>query len=184
MKNVLNKLLLLTFSILPVLCLTDTAKNALLAAVAIIVSLFAAVAVRMLSPRFIPENVKNIVILFLLAAGISVTEMIFAAALGGNSFLPLCAVSAVLLLSQNDAQKAKGQQFLVAAVTSGLFATLLLLIGVLREFLGRGTIFSLQIMGEKVKPAAIFSLPAGAIFMIALLIAVLQHFAKEDSHNA
>ncbi len=184
MKNILNRFLLLTFALVPVLCLTDTAKNSLLAAVATFLSLALAVIARYLSPRFIPQNVKNIVILFFIAFGISVTEIVLKPIAGSNTFLPLCAVPAVLLLSQLNAKENIRTLSVRTAISGGLFAVLLLIIGVLREFLGLGSVFSLQIIGEKLKPAAIFSLPAGAIFIISLLIAVLQHFAKEDGENA
>ncbi len=185
MKNILNRLLLLTFAMIPILCLTATAFDALIAAVAVFISLALAVTAKSLCPKIIPENAKNIAILLFIALGISVSE-IFMGSLGSEdiAFVPLCAVPTLLLLVQIDCKTQIRKRIVATATVGGLFASLILITGILRELLGQGKIFTLSVTDKLLKPAAIFSIPAGAIFIVALLIAVLQHLAKEEEQHA
>ena len=188
MKAICKRLLVLVFATLPVLCLTVTAANALFAALAVFVSLMAAVGVRQLGDKIIPESAKNIVVLIAIALGISLVEMFTAGLLSADkaaeSFMPLCAVPAILLLGQSGAAKTTKAKVFSALIIGGLFGALLLSLGILRELIGTGGIFGASVTRSLFKPIEIFALPAGAIFIIALFIAVLQHIAKEDEGDA
>jgi len=188
MKKVCRKLLVLTFAVIPVLCLTVTAANALWCALAVFLALMLSCAVRITDKKIIPEKAKNIVILIAIALGISLIEAFTAGRLSADPsasvFMPLCAVPAILLLGQTSACKNRKTTILHALVIGGLYAALLVIIGVIRELIGTGRIFGLSVTRSLFDPIAIFALPAGAIFVIALFIAVLQSIAKEDSADA
>lgn len=185
MKKILNRLLLFTFTLVPVLCLTATAFDALVASITVIFSFALGVVAKALSPSIIPRNAKNIVILLFLALGVSISEMLFGSLFGDSlRFLPLCAVPTLLLLAQIDTDAPILKILTSSAVSVALFSALTLLTGIVRELLGTGKIFRLSVTDKFLNPAAIFSLPAGAIFIIALLIALLKNFATEDGDNA
>ena len=73
---------------------------------------------------------------------------------------------------------------IVGSGPGGLFAALMVVIGALREIIGLGTFFGVSVTRKIFDPIAVLALPAGAIFVIALFIVVLQYIAKEDSANA
>ena len=54
------------------------------------------------------------------------------------------------------------------------FTLALTLVSVIREFLGNGTFFGLQVLPESVDPIAIFVQPPGAFLVLELIIAVMN----------
>ena len=188
MRRLCRKLLVLTFAVIPVLCLTVTASNALFCALAVFFSLLLACGVRLLGDKIVPASVKNIVIIIVIALGISLVQLFaegrLSADAGAEAFMPLCAVPALLLLGLSSGRKGAKSTLLFALVEGGLFAALMVVIGALREIIGLGTFFGVSVTRKIFDPIAVLALPAGAIFVIALFIAVLQYIAKEDSANA
>lgn len=187
MKKILKRILNLIFAAVPVLCLTENMFDALLCAVATALSFALSLVAKKLGTNIVPARVKNIVVLIFIAFGISLVNICLGGFLPVSEsvrFLPLCAVSAVLLLSMTNTERSVRKLAISAAVTGGLFTALLLILGAARELLGHGTLFSLAITKNIIKPAAIFSLPAGAIFIIAVVIAAIKTAAKEEENNA
>ena len=82
---------------------------------------------------------------------------------------------------------AKGEnnkKFVLSLSTNSVaFFVIMFLMGVLRELLGQGKIFSLPKTTQIWEPIRVLTLPAGAIFIVALLSAVLSYLAKEDEKN-
>lgn len=187
MKKILKRILNLIFAAVPVLCLTSAMADAFVCALATFLSFSLALIVKKIDVNIVPPRVKNIVVLIFITLGISLVDIFFCGWLPVSEsvqFLPLCAVSAVLLLGMTDENRPKKRLAVSAFVTGGLFAALLLLLSAVRELLGQGTLFSLPVTKSFLKPAAIFSLPAGAIFIIAVVIAAIKTAAKEEKENA
>ncbi len=188
MRSLCKRLLTLALAVIPVLCLTVSAANALWCAVAVFFSLLLSCAVRVTSDRIIPASAKNICIIIAVALGISLVEVFTAGALSADesasAFMPLCAVPAILLLGMTSDKKGIKPTFLEALKLSGLFAALMVLIGAVREIIGSGTLFGFAVTKSVLSPIRILTIPAGAIFVIALIIAILQLIAKEDAVDA
>ena len=188
MRKVCRMLLHLTFAIIPVLCLTVTASNALFCALAVFLALMLSCAVRITPAKIIPEQAKNFVIIIAVALGISIVELFSAGKLNSDiaaaAFMPLCAVPALLLLGETSAEKGAKATFIKALITGGLYTALLVAIGAIRELIGSGCIFGLNVTRSLFDPIKVLAMPAGAIFVIALFIAVLKHIAKEDEADA
>ena len=188
MKRICKSLLGLTFAIIPVLCLTVTAANALFASVAVAVSLILACSVRLLDEKIIPAGVKDVCIIIAVALGISLVQIFSSGALSADAaaevFMPLCAVPTLLLLGQTSEMKGVRKTYFTALWLGALFTALMVVIGLVRELLGKGCIFGAVITRSLFKPLAVLSIPAGAIFVTALFIAVLQRLAKEEETDA
>ncbi len=188
MRKICKSLLTLTFAIIPVLCLTVTAANALWCSLAVVLSLVLSCSVRLLSDKIIPSGVKDICIMIAVALGISLVEIFTSGALSADkaaeAFMPLCAVPTLLMLGQTSHIKGVKTTYFTALKIGAMFTALLIMIGAIRELLGTGCLFGATVTRSLLSPLAVLSLPAGAIFVIALFIAVLQHIAKEDTTNA
>lgn len=91
-------------------------------------------------------------------------------------FLPLIVVNCIIL-GRAEAYASKnslGMSAIDALAIGAGFTLSLTTIGIIREFLGAGTIFGLRVISEGVSMATIFSLPPGAFFTLALLMALIN----------
>lgn len=85
-------------------------------------------------------------------------------------FLPLISVTTVLLTDTNHILEQSLESTLKhSALIGGLSADFLLTVGVLREFLGAGSFFGLDIYTKLFSPAEFFLKPAGALLIAAFL---------------
>ena len=188
MRTICKALLTLTFAIIPVLCLTVTAANALWCSLAVVLALLLSCTVRMQNEKIIPASVKDICIIIAVALGITLVEVFTEGALSADRsaavFMPLCAVPTLLILGQTSHIKNVKTMYITALQIGAMFTSLMLIIGAIRELLGTGCLFGVTITRSLLDPLAVLSLPAGAIFVIAIFIAVLQRIAKEDEENA
>ena len=64
------------------------------------------------------------------------------------------------------------------------FTTTLLVMGMIREFLGSGSLFGIPITAGVVDPIIIFILPPGGFFVFGILIAVANRLSGEGSRPA
>lgn len=183
MKNHCKSLLFSISAALPILYLTATALSSLRAAVSVVSAAFLMFAVTLLVPKILPENVKFPVMLIAAGAAVSVVGILIPQTLSlSHYYMPLCVVSAFLLffLAKGDNNK---KFALSLSSNSVAFLAVMLLLGVLRELFGRGQIFSFPRGSHIWEPIRVLTLPAGAIFIVAVLSAVLSYFAKGDKKN-
>ncbi|MEE1277436.1 MAG: Rnf-Nqr domain containing protein [Acutalibacteraceae bacterium] len=183
MKKYCKALLLALSAALPVLYLTTTALSALCAAIAVIAAVFLMFATTLLVPKIVPANVKFPVMLIAAGTAVSVVGIFVPQTLPlGFYYTPLCVVSAFFLFFLAKGENNK--KFVLSLSTNSVaFFVIMFLMGVLRELLGQGKIFSLPKTTQIWEPIRVLTLPAGAIFIVALLSAVLSYLAKEDEKN-
>ena len=85
-------------------------------------------------------------------------------------YLPLISLTTVLLTDTKTIINSKPLDTLkLSAVMGGLSADLLLTAGILRELLGAGSFFGLDVYTKVFSPIAFFTTPAGALFIVGLL---------------
>jgi electron transport complex protein RnfE len=91
-------------------------------------------------------------------------------------FIPLIVVNCIILArAEAFASKNPVLPSIVDGIGMGLgFTFALVLIAVVRELLGAGTLFGIRIMPEAYEPMVIFVLPAGAFMTLGFIIAVVQ----------
>ena len=131
--------------------------------------------------KVIPDQVRLPSYIVIVASLVTVTELLMEAyvpsvyaALG--IYIPLIVVNCIIL-GRAEAYANKHTPGL--AVMDGLgmgigFTVALTLAGLLREVLGSGTAFGLQILPKSVEPIGLFVQPPGAFLVIALFIIIMN----------
>ena len=131
--------------------------------------------------KLIPDQVRLPSYIVIVASLVTVTELLIQAyipalyeALG--IYIPLIVVNCIIL-GRAEAYANKNTPGL--AVMDGLgmglgFTAALTLAGVVRELLGNGSVFGINVIPEGVEPIGIFVQPPGAFLVIALFIAIMN----------
>ena len=174
-----NPVLCLVLGTCPALAVTTAASNAIgmgIAATAVL--LCSNVAISLLR-KVIPSTVRIPAYITLIAAFVTVVQMLvkaFAPTIDESLgiYLPLIVVNCIILgRAEMFASKNRVLPSALDALGMGVgFTAALLLMGMIRELLGAGTLFGLPVMPSFYTPITVFVLPAGGFFVFGLLIAL------------
>ena len=176
-----NPVLVLLLGLCHALAVTDKAQNGL--AMGLIVTVILTLSNLILSSLrdVLPKEARPPVRFLTLAALVTVAELLAEAycnpvyeALG--IYLPLTAVNLLLLhRAETFAERNAPLPSFLDSLGMGLGFTLALtLAGILREFLGSGTVFGVQAIRADISPIGIFAQAPGAFLTLALLIALMR----------
>jgi len=129
--------------------------------------------------KFIPRQVRIPVFIVIIATFVTITDYSIAAfspQLHKNLgvFLPLIVVNCIVL-GRAEAFASKNNVFnsLLDGLGMGIgFAFIIILMAIIREGIGNGTILGRTVFGENYKPFLIMILPPGAFLVIGFLIAI------------
>jgi electron transport complex protein RnfE len=96
-------------------------------------------------------------------------------------FVPLIVVNCVILgRAEAFASKSPVVHSLADGLGIGLgFALSLTLLGAVRELLGAGTIFNVNLLGAAYEPFKVFASPPGAFLALGLLMALVNMLSKK-----
>lgn len=131
--------------------------------------------------NLIPDKVRIAAFIVVIATFVTIVDLVMKAytpdlykALG--IFIPLIVVNCIILgRAEAFAQKNSIWPALLDGLGMGLGFTLAItLIGSIREILGNGTIFGLQLMPQQASTLLIFVLPPGAFVTYGFLIAIMN----------
>ena len=129
--------------------------------------------------NFIPSKIRIASYIVVIAAFVSVIEMLLKAYLPSISdalglFIPLITVNCIILArAESFASKNKPLASMFDGLGMGLGFTLgLSILGSVREILGAGTLLGLSLFGPSFQPALIFILPPGAFLALGIILAV------------
>ncbi len=163
----------------PTLATTTSVKNALGMGIA---STFVLVGSNMaisLIRKFIPSKVRIASYIVVIAAFVTVIEMLLKAYLPSISnslgmFIPLIVVNCIILArAESFASKNSVAESAADGLFMGLgFTMALSILGAVREILGNGTIFDLPLFTSSFKPAIMLILPPGAFITLGTILAV------------
>ena len=121
------------------------------------------------------------------AAAVSVVQLTLLPLLAGLEFsgyyMPLCCVSAYMLFFETRKSDSRKATFLSLLINCGAFFAVCIVLGVLRELIGKGSLFGLSITKNIFEPMRVLSLPAGAIFIVAIVCSVFSYLSKEGRHD-
>jgi electron transport complex protein RnfE len=169
-----NPVLCLVLGTCPTLAVTTSASNAIGMGVAATLVLICSNAVISALRRFIPDKVRIPAYITIIAGFVTVVQMLvkaFAPAINDSLgiFLPLIVVNCIIL---GRAEMFAGKNPVVPSILDGLgmgvgFTAALLLMGAIRELLGSGSIFGVQLLPVQI---LIFILPPGGFFVFGMLI--------------
>ena len=179
-----NPVLRLVLGTCPTLAITTAAINGIGMGVAATLVLIGSNAVISLLRNVIPEKVRIPAFITIIAAFVSIIQMLVKAFLPGidaalGIFLPLIVVNCIILArAEMFASKNPVLPSILDAIGMGVgFTAAITLMGMIRELLGAGTIFGLQVTQGAVEPMLIFILPPGGFFVFGVLVALSNKLA-------
>ncbi|MFQ6083115.1 MAG: electron transport complex subunit RsxE [Candidatus Aminicenantia bacterium] len=169
----------------PTLAVTNAAINGLAMGLATSFVLFFSSIVVTLIKRLIPSPVRIASYIVVIATFVTVADRFLAAFFPHISknlgpYVPLIVVNCVIL-GRQEAFASKNPFFrsVVDALGMGLgFLIALLVLSSIREILGSGTFFGIQILGTWFKPWLIMILPPGAFFTLGVLMGLANQLEK------
>lgn len=180
-----NPVLVLVLGTCPTLAVSTQAINGLgmgIAAMAVLVcsNIFISAL-----KRVIPDKVRIPAYIVVIAAFVTIVQFLLKAymptldrALG--IFIPLIVVNCIILgRAEMFANKNSIADSALDGIGMGLGFTLALVtMGSIRELLGSGTIFGINLLADKITPMGIFVLAPGGFFTFGLLIAIVNKLTK------
>jgi electron transport complex protein RnfE len=139
--------------------------------------------------RLIPRQVRIPIFIVVIATFVTATDRIMAGYFSDlhkvlGIFIPLIVVNCIIL---GRAEAFASKNPVLNSVLDGLgmgfgFTLSLTVLGSVREILGNGTIFGVQVLGGGFKPALIMLMPPGAFLALGLLVGLINRLpiGKED----
>ena len=133
----------------------------------------------------IPERIRIPCYIVIIATFVTMVDMLLKAyqpdlynALG--VFLQLIVVNCIILgRAEAFASKKPVLRSLTDALGMGLgFTAALLLLAVVREVVGSGSLFGVELFGPNFEPMSIFAMPPGGFFVLGLLLALTNLLFK------
>ena len=176
-----NPTLILMLGMCPTLAVSTRAINGIGMGLSSMAVLILSNLVISLLRRVIPDQVRLPAYIVVVASLVTVTELLMEAyfpslydALG--IYIPLIVVNCIILgRAEAYANKHTPLLSVMDGVGMGLGFTLALtLVSIIRELVGNGTFFGMQVLPESVEPMGIFVQPPGAFLVLALIIAVMN----------
>lgn len=183
-----NPVFVMLLGLCPVLAVTNTATNGLAMGLATTFVLLCSGVLVSLLRNVIPKQVRIACYIIIIATFVTITDYAIMAisldlhkALG--AFIQLIVVNCVILgRAEAYASKNKVASAFVNALGMGIGFTLALLcLGVVREVLGFGTLFGIDLFGPKFQPWAVFALPPGGFFVLAFWLFLFAYIRNRRS---
>ena len=165
----------------PVLAITTSVKNSIGMGIAATIVLIGSNFVISLLRNFIPDKVRIPSFIVIIASFVTILDFLMKGyaptlykALG--IFIPLIVVNC-LILGRAEAYASKNPPLLSVfdGIGQGLGFTLsLVIVGTIREIIGAGTFYGLQVLPNGYTPCAIIVSPPGAFLTLGILMAILS----------
>ena len=182
-----NPTFVMMLGMCPTLAVTTSAKNGIGMGLATMVILTASNLMISLLRKIIPDGVRMPAYIVVVASFVTIVEFLMEgfipalySALG--IYIPLIVVNCIILgRAESYASKNPVLPSMFDGIGMGLGFTFgLTCIGIVRELLGSGKVFDMQVLPESYEPITIFILAPGAFFVLACLTA-LQNVMKKKA---
>lgn len=175
-----NPALVLMLGMCPTLAVTTSAANGFGMGLSTMAVLIVSNLIISLLRKSIPDEVRLPAYIVIVASLVTVVELLTQAYLSDlykalGIYIPLIVVNCIILgRAEAFASRNKPLPSLFDGVGMG-FTVALVVIGLVREFLGAGTAFGLQILSPDVfTPLGIFVRAPGAFLVLAIVVAVMN----------
>jgi len=174
-----NPVLRMLLGLCPTLAVTTSAVYGFSMGLAVIFTLVMSSTIISLARNIIPKEVRIPTFIIVIATFVTITDKTLAAyfpdiskALG--PFVPLIVVNCIILGRQEAfaSKNSVGRAVIDALGMSIGFTITLTILGSVRELLGVGTIFAVQIMSESFEPLMVMVLQPGAFLTLGLMIGI------------
>ncbi len=180
-----NPNMVMLLGMCPTLAVTTMAVNGLGMGLSTTFVLICSNIVISLLKKIIPDTVRLPAYIVIIAGFVTFVSLVLQAVAPDiysslGMFLSLITVNCIILgRAEMFASKNKVLPSILDGAGMGLGFTLtLLLVGSVREILGAGTWFGIQLMPEILEPMTIFILPAGGFFVLGSVIAIVNRLMK------
>ncbi len=165
----------------PALATTTSASNALGMGISVVLILMCSNLFISLLRKFIPDQIRIASYIVIISGFVSMLELLIKAYLPSLSnslglFIPLIVVNCIILArAEAFASKNKPLPSVIDGLAMGLgFTFALVILGSIREVIGAGTIFGVNVFGDWYEPAILFIMPPGAFITLGFVIALVQ----------
>lgn len=174
----------------PTLAVTTTLKNGLgMGLSATVVLMMSNILVSLLR-KIIPDKVRIAAYVVIIATFVTIVQMVLEAFVPSlyaslGIFIPLIVVNCIILArAEAFASKNTVGKSALDGIGMGLgFTGALCIISTVRELIGQGAIWGVQILGGPVQPAAIIGMPPGGFIVLGILIALINFIATKKQEG-
>jgi electron transport complex protein RnfE len=186
-----NPVFVQLLALCPLLAVTTSAINGITMGLATTVVMICASTVISIVRKLIPGEVRIAAAVIIIAGFVTIVQIFMEAyappqvneALG--IFIPLIVVNCILF-ARVEAFASKNSFFASAVdgFSMGMGFTLgLFTIGVIREFLGSGSIFGIELLSDTTSHMLIMIMPPGAFFTLGAIILTLKHIQTKKAQS-
>ncbi len=185
-----NPVFVMLLGMCPVLAVTNSATNALAMGLATTFVLLASGGLISAIARYIPKQVRIATYIIIIATFVTMVDYVIQAisldlynALG--AFIQLIVVNCMILgRAEAYASKHRPLKSLVNALGMGLgFTFALLCLGVVRELLGAGSLFGVDLFGENFQPWVVMVLPAGGFLVLGTWLLLFDWIKQRKTQS-
>lgn len=173
-----NPVLVFMLGLCPLLAASETLFSGITMGVSVIITLLLSGVVVSLIKGIIPEKIKIIVYMLVIACFVTVIELLLHAFIPPMAeklgiYLPLLTVSGLTLAKAEcvAGRKKAGATVADAIITGLAFFAVIFVLSFVRELLGCGTLFGLRILPAEFCIQTV-GMPAGAFMLFGLLLAL------------
>lgn len=183
-----NPVFVMLLGMCPVLAVTNSAINALAMGLATTFVLLASGLLVSLLSRFIPRQVRIATYIIIIATFVTIIDYVIQAisldlynALG--AFIQLIVVNCMILgRAEAFASKNPPGRALLNGLGMGIgFTIALLCLGVVREILGAGSLFGVDLFGEQFQPWVVMVLPPGGFLVLGAWLLLFDWFRQRQA---
>ncbi len=181
-----NPIFVMVLGMCPTMAVTNTAINSLAMGMSTLVVLLGSSTLVSLFRKAIPDQVRITTYIVIIATFVTVIDFLLAALVPGvhkelGAFIPLIVVNC-LILGRAEAFASRqrvGLAFIDALGMGFGFTLALLAIGIIREVLGSGTLFTIPLFGKGFEPWVIMVLPPGGFLTLGFLLLGFNRLKKK-----
>ena len=185
-----NPVLVLLIGTCPTLATSSSASNGLGMGLSTTAVLIAANVVISLLRKVIPDKVRIPCYIVVIAGFVTVVQFLLEAYVPAlykslGLFIPLIVVNCIIL-GRAEAFANKNTIFDSALDGIGMglgYTGALVIMGMIREFVGSGTLFNIPILAGKIDGVAIFNLAPGGFFTFAILVAAVNFITRDKERK-
>lgn len=188
-----NPVFVQVLAMCPTLAVTSSVQNAIGMGIAATVVLIGSNAVISLLRKLIPDKIRIPAFIVVIASFVTLIQFLLQAYLPDlykslGIFIPLIVVNCIILgRAEAYASKNSVVSSIFDAIGMGLgFTVALTILACIRELLGAGTIYGIQILPSSYEPMGIMQLAPGAFITLGIILAVMNQvkISKEKKAKA
>lgn len=185
-----NPVMVQLLGMCPTLAVTNTAVNGLAMGLATTFVVLSASTVVSIIKRLVPRQVRIATYTVIIASFVTMADLFLAAKFPDISkalgpYVPLIVVNCLIFgRSEAFASKHPVHRSFLDALGMGIgFTWALILLGMIREILGFGSIFGFKMLGGWFTPWIIMILPGGAFITLGLIIGIINHLSGKKGSD-